>query len=628
MTLIEDAYRIFNQGLEEHDPVAVFLLTSGGNDSIVPLHLFKDHPRVTAAMHIDTSIRVPQVEDHVKAVCEQFGLKLLIYRAAENTKADGTPDPMVFEDIVKQHGFPGPAQHRIMYSKLKQRQVRRLVRDFKTEWNDRIMLVTGVRKHESRRRMGTVEEIQRDGAQVWVAPVTNWTNEDMLVYREYHGLPVNPVSKALGMSGECLCLAPDSLISTPSGWRPIKDVNEGDLVHTQQYGGVAERPVAVKHVNDPKPMLRVKPYFLPAMEMTENHPLWARPYRFVGHDLTKTIEDPTWINAGDVAAAHWANKGKSPSLLRKHYIGRPFRTDERPTGLTEAQLTLLGYFVSEGAYQHKRDERSGIVFTISAKSLDMGRRISDAMTEALGRKPAWRTYTDKRTGREFIMIRDGRREVSDWVGQWIIGRYCWEKQLSDVLVTAPLSEQEVLLRAAWDGDGSDFVRSGTGERVRAYGTSSRGLALQVQEMLLRTGEVYGIGSGTSSSGRPTYLVRRNVNGSTRNGVLEDGVLWCAVQSIEEADEQETHNFTIAGQPNYLTEAGLVHNCGAYAKPGELARLERCYPETAEYIKKIERESGCPWRWEEAPPRRLSDDVGHPEEFQPLCTSCNAKGRAA
>lgn len=203
--MIEDAHRIFEQALAEHDPVAVFLLTSGGNDSIVPLHLFKDHPRVTAAMHIDTSIRVPQVEDHVKAVCEQFGLKLLIYRAAENTKADGTPDPQIFEDIVKQHGFPGPPQHRIMYAKLKERQVRRLVRDYKRKRFDRIMLVTGVRKSESRRRMGTVEEIQRLDAQVWVAPVTHWDETDMRVYREHHNLPVNPISKLLGMSGECLC---------------------------------------------------------------------------------------------------------------------------------------------------------------------------------------------------------------------------------------------------------------------------------------------------------------------------------------------------------------------------------------------------------------------------------------
>lgn len=205
MNLIEQARSIFDQAVKEHDPVAVFLLTSGGNDSIVPLHLFRDHPKVTAAVHLDTGIRVPEVEDHVRAVCESFGLPLLVYRATENTKATGEPDPQVYSEIVKQHGFPGPPQHRIMYAKLKERSIRRLVRDYKTDLKDRIMLVTGVRRSESRRRMGNVEEVQRDGAQLWVAPVTHWGDDAMEVYRKHYDLPRSPVSKALGMSGECLC---------------------------------------------------------------------------------------------------------------------------------------------------------------------------------------------------------------------------------------------------------------------------------------------------------------------------------------------------------------------------------------------------------------------------------------
>lgn len=205
MNLIEDSHRIFQAALEEHRPVAVFLLTSGGNDSVVPLHLFRDHPSVTAAVHIDTGIKVPEVEPHVKKTCDALGLKLLVYRALEHTKADGTPDPQDYRDIVMKYGFPGPAQHRIMYAKLKERQIRRLVRDHKTNRSERVMLVTGVRRSESRRRMGTTQEIQRVGGMVWVAPIANWGDLDMQVYRRHYNLPESPVSKKLGMSGECLC---------------------------------------------------------------------------------------------------------------------------------------------------------------------------------------------------------------------------------------------------------------------------------------------------------------------------------------------------------------------------------------------------------------------------------------
>lgn len=205
MTLIEDANRILESAITEHNPTHVFILTSGGNDSIVPLHLFHKHPRVTAAVHIDTGIKAPDVEPHVQRTCETFGLSLLIYRASEHKKADGTPDPQDYDDFVKKHGFPGPAQHGRMYNRLKERQIERLIREHKQNHHDRIMLITGVRKAESARRMGYVEEVQRFGARVWVAPVANWDNDSMRVYRAHHNLPENPASKKLGMSGECLC---------------------------------------------------------------------------------------------------------------------------------------------------------------------------------------------------------------------------------------------------------------------------------------------------------------------------------------------------------------------------------------------------------------------------------------
>lgn len=205
MTLIKQAHDIFNRAYDEHQPSHVFILTSGGNDSIVPLHLFRKDSRITAAVHIDTGVKAPEVEPHVRATCEAFGLRLLIYRALENTKADGTPDPQDYDQIVIKHGFPGPAQHTIIYAKLKQRQVDRLIRDHKQSASDRILLITGVRKAESTRRMGHVQEQMREGTRVWIAPVMDWSDEDMAVYRAHHQLPKNPASEKLGMSGECLC---------------------------------------------------------------------------------------------------------------------------------------------------------------------------------------------------------------------------------------------------------------------------------------------------------------------------------------------------------------------------------------------------------------------------------------
>jgi len=59
---------------------------------------------------------------------------------------------------VRENGFPGAHGHRFMYSKLKERQVRRIVREHKSDGP--VMLISGARQEESTRRMGTAQPIQ------------------------------------------------------------------------------------------------------------------------------------------------------------------------------------------------------------------------------------------------------------------------------------------------------------------------------------------------------------------------------------------------------------------------------------------------------------------------------------
>jgi 3'-phosphoadenosine 5'-phosphosulfate sulfotransferase (PAPS reductase)/FAD synthetase len=202
-----EAKRIIDEAIEKYNPTNIFCLFSGGNDSQVVTHAVMEtykhlNPEV---VHIDTGIGIPETQQFVIDTCEKYNWPLKIYRASENTKADGTPDPMIYDDIVIANGFPGPGAHRIMYSKLKQRQVRRLVRENKKSWKDRILLISGVRQQESKRRMGTTEECFRDGAQVWVAPMLYMSSTDQANYMTENNLTVNPVKAKLCMSGECLC---------------------------------------------------------------------------------------------------------------------------------------------------------------------------------------------------------------------------------------------------------------------------------------------------------------------------------------------------------------------------------------------------------------------------------------
>ena len=205
---IEVAIETMDRAIAEHNPSCVFALFSGGHDSLVSSHIASLHPRFSAVVHINTGIGIPETREFVYRTCDRFNWELLEYKASENTKADGTPDPQIYEDLVLAQGFPGAYLHKKMYQRLKERQIDRLVRDHKRVRRDRILLTTGVRKDESKRRLRNITAsgtIDRRGTSVWVNPIADFTAENCSEYMRRFDLPKNPVKALLCMSGECLC---------------------------------------------------------------------------------------------------------------------------------------------------------------------------------------------------------------------------------------------------------------------------------------------------------------------------------------------------------------------------------------------------------------------------------------
>lgn len=194
------------QAVSEHDPSHLFAMFSGGNDSVVVLDIARRHPAFTAAVYVDTGIALPDAEPRAREICEKLGVPLLVYRATENTRADGTPDPQIYDEMVQEYGFPGPTAigHGKMFNRLKERQFQRLIRDHRVG-NRRIVLVSGSRKSESARRNRNVDPMRRDGRTVWVAPIWDWSQRRRDAYIEQMGLPRNPFSPQIGVSGDCLC---------------------------------------------------------------------------------------------------------------------------------------------------------------------------------------------------------------------------------------------------------------------------------------------------------------------------------------------------------------------------------------------------------------------------------------
>lgn len=200
---VQEAHDIVTQAKDEHHPEATILLFSGGNDSNVLLDAMVEHADIV--LHVNTGFGIPDTNWFAKSVMEHFAqLRGLSTRVLQ--------PPMAYEELVLTHkvlkGMPGPGVHHIMYQRLKERCVEDLLRGLRERTmirRPRFLLLTGVRRAESKRRMGYSRPVDRKGGQVWVNPLFHWRNDEMATYRRTFNCPVNEVSSNLHMSGECLC---------------------------------------------------------------------------------------------------------------------------------------------------------------------------------------------------------------------------------------------------------------------------------------------------------------------------------------------------------------------------------------------------------------------------------------
>lgn len=194
------------------NPIMLVGAFSGGNDSLSACYVASRHPAFAGILHINTGIGVEETRKFVRQTCREQGWKLWEYKASENVTAKGNPDPMVYADLVAKHGFPGPGGHQLMYTRLKERQLRRFERDMgataRGKNKKRIMMVSGTRIDESaRRKMNVNPELVQviEGRRIWVSPVRDWSKADLRHCRMYAGLRENRVSQDIHKSGECLC---------------------------------------------------------------------------------------------------------------------------------------------------------------------------------------------------------------------------------------------------------------------------------------------------------------------------------------------------------------------------------------------------------------------------------------
>lgn len=183
-----------------------FTLYSGGNDSVVSTYVAYENYDIDYTVYLDTRTGLPENKKHVKDVCQKYDWDLVIAQT-----------PLTLREYVLGNenrsslGFPGPGTHSWVFQALKKQQLGFIT----TRVDDKPRFYSGVRSHESQRRMENVQgEKQEAERWTWISPIHNWRDERVDDYREEHELPTNPVAERIGKSGDCFCGAYDHRNST------------------------------------------------------------------------------------------------------------------------------------------------------------------------------------------------------------------------------------------------------------------------------------------------------------------------------------------------------------------------------------------------------------------------------
>jgi len=235
-----------------------FALFSGGNDSVVSTHVAQKEYDIDWTVYLDTNTGLDENLEHVKQVCREYDWDLAVLSSPVTLKgfALGT-------DTRDAIGFPGPGVHSWAYQYFKERQLASIA----THTDRTPKFYTGVRSHESQRRMKNVEGGRVEAERwVWVSPVHDWRDSAMDKYREEHGLPSNPVAEKIGRSGDCYCGAyahRDSELAELEAHYPdhaewLKEVEQEvqDEMGTDEdyaywgFGGLSEKELRAKMAND------------------------------------------------------------------------------------------------------------------------------------------------------------------------------------------------------------------------------------------------------------------------------------------------------------------------------------------------------------------------------------------
>lgn len=349
------------------------------------------------------------------------------------------------------------------------------------------------------------------------------------------------------------CVTGDTMVKSNEGWEEIQHLQVGDLVLTSD--GTFQKINAKRSNLSNKKIYQIKPYNLDTIKATADHEILVEKRTKKAGNNRSSVRNET--------RAEWRSVDTIIKNTDKYQM--LYRIDSRvdPTfSLSIHELNLIGLFIAEGSITSRNGYDYGLTFSLHEKEKDLVEILRASAKNVLGCKIHQKIITDSRNRNRYMRVDIHNVESVSFIEKYVHGRRSHLKYLDEKIMTMPVSKQIHLLHIMNRGDGSFTKNRETS--VDIYTTTSRKLALQVQQIYLRNSTIAGITRNKPSKNgfegsRESYHV--NYFKSDYNyGFIEDGFLKVPIHSIIEVEKEEVFDISVENNHNFLTSAGIVHNC--------------------------------------------------------------------
>ena len=404
--------------------------------------------------------------------------------------------------------------------------------------------------------------------------------------------------KALGhidlVVGGSPCFAAGTMVLTEHGYRPIEEIEVGDLVFTHK--GNLKKVVRIGHK-------KAETFSLKSSGKTEtivtgNHPYYERKRNWVSEKKTnkRVFSDAKWTEVSEL---------DKDSFLATPVIPE-FHDDER---LDDETLWILGRYIADGHYRKELRKKGTnhyqyqVVISVGEGKLDNFKaHVKD------------RHFSCYKHSQSVYRCTFSSMELVGMIEEYGIGDHSYNKQIPLKLLGLPKEKLEVLLEGYWSGDGCVTDKGHVATTVSEKLALTLALAIVKVYGVLPVVSRYDVPSkgvicGREVNQRPSYTIRWKET-SRKMWFKDDDYFWGQVRSKTSVGVNVVYNLEVEDDHTYIANNAVVHNCqdlsiagqrrGLVNEDGSLTR-SGLFDYQMQIFEWARRNNGCEWMlWENVP----------------------------